>query len=77
VKQARNFGTRAQFVLNEAEGQPGAVGRVHMKGPKLGIIKQVVKMKKARIMVFTPPASKACGTKRVGVTDVFTAPVTG
>jgi hypothetical protein len=34
-------------------------------------------MKKAGIMVFTPLASKACGTKQVGVTGVFTPPVTG
>ena len=38
----------------------------------------VVKMKKAGILIFTPiaPAS-SCNTKRVGVTSVFTPPVTG
>ena len=61
--------------------------KVHIKGPKLntttaasnakGIIKQQVKMKKAGIIVFTPLASKRCGTKRIGVTGVFTPPVTG
>jgi uncharacterized repeat protein (TIGR01451 family) len=42
-----------------------------------GVIKHVLKMKKAGILVFTPIASKACNTKRVGVTNVFTPPVTG
>jgi hypothetical protein len=37
-------------------------------------------MKKAGVLVFTPitPAGTArCNTKRVGVTNVFTPPVTG
>jgi uncharacterized repeat protein (TIGR01451 family) len=61
--------------------------RVLIKGPKLnlrtkpsnskGVIKQHVKMKKAGIVTFTPIASKRCNTKRVGVTGVFTPPVTG
>ena len=60
---------------------------VRIKGPKVkvktkasdskGIIKHVVKMKKAGVLIFTPIASKACNTKRVGVTNVFTPPVTG
>jgi hypothetical protein len=60
---------------------------VLIKGPKLnirtgasnakGIVKQTVKMKKAGIVIFTPIASKRCNTKRVGVTGVFTPPVTG
>ena len=44
---------------------------------KRGVIKRTVKLKKAGILVFTPLASKRCGTKRVGVTGVFTPPVTG
>jgi uncharacterized repeat protein (TIGR01451 family) len=61
--------------------------RVRIKGPKLdmrtkasnskGVIKQKVRPKKAGIFIFTPIASKACGTKRLGVTGVFTPPVTG
>ncbi len=60
---------------------------VRIKGPKVnlrtkasnskGIVKQTLKMKKAGILIFTPIASKACNTKRVGVTNVFTPPVTG
>jgi uncharacterized repeat protein (TIGR01451 family) len=61
--------------------------RVHIKGPRLnvttkasnarGVIKQIVKMRKAGIDTFTPLASKRCNTKRIGVTGVFTPPVTG
>ena len=61
--------------------------RVKIKGPKLsvrtkpsnakGVVKQVVKMRKAGVLVFSPIASKRCNTKRVGVTGVFTPPVTG
>jgi uncharacterized repeat protein (TIGR01451 family) len=61
--------------------------RVRIKGPKLnvttkrsnakGMIHRTVKMKKAGIMIFSPIASKRCNTKRIGVTGVFTPPVTG
>jgi uncharacterized repeat protein (TIGR01451 family) len=66
-----------------------AVSGVHVriKGPKLnlktgasnskGVVKQTLKMKKAGVLIFTPIASKACNTKRVGITNVFTPPVTG
>ncbi len=66
-----------------------AISGIHVRitGPKLnlktkasnskGVVKQTVKMKKAGVLVFTPIASKACNTKRVGVTNVFTPPVTG
>ena len=42
-----------------------------------GIVKQTIKMNKAGILIFSPIASKRCNTKRVGVTNVFTPPVTG
>ena len=42
-----------------------------------GVIKQTVKLKKAGAMIFSPIASKRCNTKRIGVTGVFTPPVTG
>ena len=61
--------------------------KVHIKGPKFnlttgrsnakGVIHKTVKLKKAGILVFTPLASKRCGTKRIGITGVFTPPVTG
>jgi hypothetical protein len=61
--------------------------RVRIKGPKInartkpsnakGVIKRVVKIRKAGVLVFSPIASKRCNTKRVGVTGVFTPPVTG
>jgi uncharacterized repeat protein (TIGR01451 family) len=42
-----------------------------------GAIKQTVKLKKSGVLVFSPIASKRCNAKRVGVTGVFTPPVTG
>lgn len=61
--------------------------KVKIKGPKLnittgrsnqkGVVNQVVTVKKAGVLIFTPIASKTCNTKRVGVTGVFTPPVTG
>jgi uncharacterized repeat protein (TIGR01451 family) len=61
--------------------------RVSIKGPKLslrtkpsnakGVVKTVVKLKRAGVLVFSPIASHRCNTKRVGVTGVFTPPVTG
>jgi len=64
--------------------------RVRIKGPKLniktkpsnskGVIKQTVKMKKAGVLIFTPIVPKPdshCNTQRVGITNVFTPPVTG
>jgi len=64
--------------------------RVRITGPKVnvkttasnaaGVITHVIKMKKAGVLVFTPitPTGTArCNTKRVGVTNVFTPPVTG
>jgi hypothetical protein len=41
------------------------------------VIKHVVTLRKAGVLVFSPLASKRCNTKRVGVTGVFTPPVTG
>ena len=61
--------------------------KVRIKGKKFnvvtkrsnakGVIKKTVKLTKAGILIFTPLASKRCGTKRIGVTGVFTPPVTG
>jgi uncharacterized repeat protein (TIGR01451 family) len=61
--------------------------RVRITGPSLnvitgrsnhkGVIKHVVEMHKKGIVIFRPIASKRCNTKRIGVTNVFTPPVTG
>jgi hypothetical protein len=61
--------------------------RVQIKGPKInlktkasnakGVIKDSVKMKKKGILTFTPIATPHCNAKRLGVTGVFTPPVTG
>ncbi|HVA30485.1 MAG TPA: DUF11 domain-containing protein [Gaiellaceae bacterium] len=66
-----------------------AVAGVHVrvKGPKInivtrhsnvnGVIKLTLKPKKAGVLVFVPLASKSCNTARIGITGVFTPPVTG
>jgi uncharacterized repeat protein (TIGR01451 family) len=81
-------GRKTKLTIHLTKHGKAAKGvRVLIRGPKLhlktkrsnarGIIKQVVKMKKAGIDTFTPLASKHCNTKRIGVTGVFTPPVTG
>jgi uncharacterized repeat protein (TIGR01451 family) len=66
-----------------------AVKGIHVRitGPKVnlrtkasnnkGVITRTIKLKKAGILIFSPIASKRCNTQRVGVTNVFTPPVTG
>jgi uncharacterized repeat protein (TIGR01451 family) len=61
--------------------------RVRIKGPRLntitrpsnkkGVIRRTVKMKRAGVVFFTPLVSDRCGVRAVGVTGVFTPPVTG
>jgi uncharacterized repeat protein (TIGR01451 family) len=61
--------------------------RVRIKGPKLdirtkpsnqrGVIKKQIKLEKPGVLVFSPIASRRCNTKRIGITGVFTPPVTG
>jgi uncharacterized repeat protein (TIGR01451 family) len=81
-------GRKTTLHIRVSQGGKAKAGvRVKIKGPKLnvttkrsnhkGTIKQVVKIKKAGVLIFTPIASKKCNTKRVGVTGVFTPPVTG
>jgi hypothetical protein len=81
-------GRKTTLTIHLTQGGKAVKGiHVRIKGPKInlrtkassskGIVKQTLKMKKAGILVFTPIASKACNTKRVGVTNVFTPPVTG
>jgi uncharacterized repeat protein (TIGR01451 family) len=81
-------GRKTTLTIHVAQhGKAKAGVRVLIKGPHFltrtkrsnakGVIKQTVKMKKAGAMIFTPIASKRCNTKRIGVTGVFTPPVTG
>ena len=81
-------GRKTTVTIHLAQGGKAVKGiHVRIKGAKInlrtkasnskGIVKQTLKMKKAGILIFTPIASKACNTKRVGVTNVFTPPVTG
>jgi uncharacterized repeat protein (TIGR01451 family) len=81
-------GRKTTLKIHLTQGGKAVKGiHVRIKGPKVniktkasnakGLVTQVIKMKKAGVLVFTPIASKACNTKRVGVTNVFTPPVTG
>ena len=81
-------GRKTTLKIHVTQGGKAVRGiHVRIKGPKVnirtkassskGLIKQTIKMRKAGVLVFTPIASKRCNTKRVGVTNVFTPPVTG
>jgi uncharacterized repeat protein (TIGR01451 family) len=81
-------GRKATLTIRLTKGGKAAAGvRVRIKGARLnittqrsnskGVIKRRVLLKKAGILVFSPLASKSCNTKRLGVTGVFTPPVTG
>ena len=81
-------GRKTTLTIHLTQGGKAVKGiHVKIKGAKInlrtkasnskGVVKQTLKMKKAGILIFTPIASKACNTKRVGVTNVFTPPVTG
>jgi uncharacterized repeat protein (TIGR01451 family) len=81
-------GRKTKLTIHVTQDRKAVKGiHVRIKGAKInvrtkasnskGVIKQTLKMKKAGVLVFTPIASKRCNTKRVGVTNVFTPPVTG
>jgi uncharacterized repeat protein (TIGR01451 family) len=81
-------GRRTTLTIHLTKHGKAARGvRVRIKGPRLeittkrsnanGVIKQAVTMRKAGVDTFTPLAGKHCNTKRIGVTGVFTPPVTG
>jgi uncharacterized repeat protein (TIGR01451 family) len=81
-------GRKTVLTIHLTKHNKAAVGyKVRIKGPKVniltkrsngkGVIKKTIKLKKAGILIFTPLASKRCNTKRIGITNVFTPPVTG
>jgi uncharacterized repeat protein (TIGR01451 family) len=81
-------GRNTKLTIHVTQDKKAVSGiRVRIKGPHVdirtkpsntkGVIVQTVKMKKAGILTFTPIADKRCNTKRVGITNVFTPPVTG
>jgi uncharacterized repeat protein (TIGR01451 family) len=81
-------GRKTGLTIHVTQAGKGVKGiHVRIKGPKTnlrtgasnakGVIKSQVKIKKAGILIFSPIASKKCNTKRLGVTGVFTPPVTG
>jgi uncharacterized repeat protein (TIGR01451 family) len=81
-------GRKTMLTIHVTQNKKAKAGvHVLIKGPHFlkrtkasnakGVIKQAVKMKKAGALIFTPIASKRCNTKRIGITNVFTPPVTG
>jgi uncharacterized repeat protein (TIGR01451 family) len=81
-------GRNTKLTIHVSQGGKAVKGiHVRITGAKInvktkasnakGVIKHSIKMKKAGVLVFSPIASKRCNTKRVGVTNVFTPPVTG
>ena len=81
-------GRKTKLTIHVTQHGKAAKGvRVRITGPKVdvrtkpsnqkGIIARSVTLKKAGIMIFSPIAGKRCNTQRVGVTNVFTPPVTG
>jgi uncharacterized repeat protein (TIGR01451 family) len=81
-------GRNTKLTIHVSQGGKAVKGiHVRITGAKIdvktkasngkGVIKRSIKMKKAGVLVFSPIASKRCNTKRVGVTNVFTPPVTG
>ena len=81
-------GRKTMLTIHLTQNKKAVKGiHVRIKGPKLniktkasntkGVVKQIVKMKKAGVLIFIPIADKHCNTKRVGITNVFTPPVTG
>ncbi len=81
-------GRKTKVTIHVTQGGKAVKGiHVRITGPKTnvrtaasnskGIITHQLKMKKAGVLVFSPIASKRCNTQRVGVTNVFTPPVTG
>ncbi len=81
-------GRKATLTIHLTKNKKAVEGiHIRIKGAKLniktrasntnGVVKQTVKMKKAGVLIFTPIADKHCNTKPVGITNVFTPPVTG
>ena len=68
-------------------GKAVAGVRVRIRGPRIhvltqrsdhkGVIIRTLRPTRAGIIVFAPVATKSCKTPRVGVTEIFTPPVTG
>jgi uncharacterized repeat protein (TIGR01451 family) len=81
-------GRKTKLTIHVTQNHKAVKGiHVRITGPKInirtkasnskGVITRTIKMKKAGILIFSPIASKRCNTQRVGVTNVFTPPVTG
>ena len=81
-------GRKTMLTLKVTQNGKAVSGiRIRIKGPSLslttgrsnakGLVKVTVTPKRAGILSFTPVSSKGCANPRLGVTGVFTPPVTG
>jgi len=87
-KKTLFVGRKTTLTLKVSQnGKPVKGIRIKIKGAKLaittapsnakGIVKVAVKPTKAGIVTFAPVSSTSCANPRIGVTGVFTPPVTG
>jgi uncharacterized repeat protein (TIGR01451 family) len=87
-KRTLFVGRKTTLTLKVTQNGKAVKGiRIRIKGPSLsmttsrsnakGLVKVTVKPKRAGIVSFAPVSSKGCANPRLGVTGVFTPPVTG
>jgi hypothetical protein len=87
-KRTLFVGRKTTLTLKVTQNGKAVKGiRIRIKGPSLslttsrsnakGLVRVTVKPKRAGILSFTPVSSKGCANPRLGVTGVFTPPVTG
>src|SRR5205085_1994749 len=87
-KKTLFVGRKTTLTLKVSQNGQAVKGiRIKIKGAKLaittapsntkGMVKVTVKPTKAGIVTFAPVSTKACSNPRIGVTGVFTPPVTG
>jgi len=87
-KKTLFVGRKTTLTLKVSQNGQAVKGiRIKIKGAKLaittkpsnakGTVKVTVKPTKAGIVTFVPVSTKACSNPRIGVTGVFTPPVTG
>jgi uncharacterized repeat protein (TIGR01451 family) len=87
-KRTLFVGRKTTLTLKVTQNGKAVAGiRIRIKGASLsittgrsnakGLVKVTVKPKRAGILSFAPVSSKGCANPRLGVTGVFTPPVTG
>jgi hypothetical protein len=87
-KKTLFVGRKTTLTLKVTQNGKAVKGiRIKVKGAALaitttpsnakGLVKVTVKPRKAGIVTFAPVSSTGCANPRIGVTGVFTPPVTG